>query len=620
MKLIKQNLTENTQTIIQRAAQWPLWIYSIAIWLVIVFALRNQRAYQDSWVLEDIVFVVLFLVLSFIVAAVNEKNGNRLALLATSFVIVLRWIPGLKYVWAYGVAIDQAVHVTNTEYVIRTGFPPLETVYSNVPGMHILLGGIALGSGTTVEEVFKYGFPILMGLIPLIIYFFCCQVQFKPLLRNQIVIASVLVFDPYVLVVQGSPFGTLLLAITVYLFISREFSSTHMKLAITPILMSAAIALTFSHSVTAIILIFLLIISGGLLHFTSVVSIDNLKLTSKSANRFLLIMIVVCLSWWMYQAQGIFNIFVKQIGVYLTQAQGEKAPIPSRAFQLPFEDLFTVLGMLHANIIIMLLLSAAGLAIYWRYRHTEFKQFQNLLMILFTIELALGIVLIGQLARGFGSIEYLRLMAYATILSPFFVGITLSSLKKWNNYAWGLSLSIIFFISFMQVFPYQPWIPTGDSLQLDSSTLENKSDESGVEEISFSDVYTENLVEYSMDEEPLVYLHTVMTNHKISLLTFTKDHISPNIRILTNSVLRSAAYRFWGTDFFKQNPVGLIGPSVPLDSVDNWQIYLLHHAGIAGPLGEQLEFRSRGVINRFISENGNSLIYNNGEAFILLKK
>lgn len=611
MERIKQNLT-------QHAAQWPLWIYSIAIWLVIVFALRNQRAYQDSWVLEDLVFVVLFLVLTFIGVIANEKNGNRLALLATSFVIVLRWIPGLKYVWAYGVAIDQAVHVTNTEYIIQTGFPPLETVYSNVPGMHILLSAIALTSGATVEEVFRYGFPILMGLIPLIIYFFCCQVQFEPQLRNQIVIASVLVFDPYMLVVQGSPFGTLLLAITVYLFISREFSSTHVQLAITPILMSVAIALTFSHSVTAIILILLLIISSMLLYFISIVSNTKLRITSKNANRFLFIIIVICLTWWMYQAQGIFNIFVKQIAVYFTQAQVEKAPIPTRAFQLPFQDLFTVLWMLHANIIIMLLLAGSGLAIYWRYRKTTFKQFNNLLMILFTIELALGVVLIGQLARGFGNIEYLRLMAYATVLSPFFVGITLWSLKKWNHYAWGLSLFIIFLISFMQVFPYQPWIPTGDSLNLESRQLENKSGESGVEEVNFSDLYTKNLIENSVDEEPLVYLHTVMTNHKISLLTFAKEHVSSNIRILTNSVLRSAAYRFWGTDFFKNNPVGLIGPSVPLDSVDNWQIYLLHHAGIAGPLGEQLEFRSRTVINRFVSEKGNSLIYNNGEAFILL--
>ena len=627
MLLHNRNSVEHIR---QQAANWSLWLYGLAVWLLIVFALRNQRAYQDSWILEDIVAPFLFLLVAFVVAVVREKNGHRLALLVTSFLIVLRWIPGFKYIWAYGTAVDQSVHITNTQHMMQTGFPPLETVYTNVPGIHLFLSSIALVSGTNANDVGKYALPILMGLMPLLIYFLLKHSEIEPHLINNIIIATSLAFDPYFLLIQGSPIGTLFSSSIFIWFFSANLSHQILKLPLTIILISFILILPLVHSISSLIII-------GLLVFTFVISfafyhiekLNKIIISYINTLRMLILLVVFCLSWWVYQARGIFSILVEQTSTFILQDQAEKLPVPSRIFQLSLQDTLTFFWILHANIILVFLLSAIGLVILWYYRRSFSINFHRIVLFLFIIQLSLAFILGGQLLSNFGNLEYFRIMGYAVALSPFFVGVTLWYIHKWNKVAWTLTFLTILFLSLMQVFPYQPIVPKADALgsfrNIESIPSGYDSRErSGVDKRNDSSAptakETNSAFENTRRNEPILYLHTVTTNYNKNLLFFAEKYIKEETKILSDRVIKDLAYRFWGDVFFKSHQIGF-NPSpatMPLDSGE-WEVYLLHYAGFAGPLSEPVEFRSRAEINRIISEPKRSLIYSNGEAFVLIQ-
>jgi hypothetical protein len=580
----------------QKVGHWPTWVYSIALWFVVIFALRNQRGYQDSWILEDILVAVLFLVVAFVLVAAVERNSGRLVLLASSFVVVLRWIPGLKYVWAYGTTVGLALHTGNTNQIMQTGFPPAETPYSNTPGMHVLLSAIALVSNTTAEEVVRFAFPIVMALTLLLIYFLCTQIDLDPGLRNQIIIASAFAFDPHFLEIEGTSFGSLLVTGVLVWFLAREFGPSSAKLPMTVILLGGVTALVFSHAVTSFVLAQLLLIAFITLGILSRSALRKLpRNVAQGAVRLLALTSVLFLSWWMYRARFIFNTVVEEIGAFVLYGKIYKAPLPNRLFQIPFQDALIVLWMMHANTIIVFLLASIGVIILWWSRHTLPSQLRNLAVTLFAVELGLVFILVGQFVSRFGTLEYTRIIGYAVALSPFFAGVALWRMHQWNRQVWGITLLTILLLSLMQVFPYQPMMPGGSQL------FENVD-----------------------PDEPILYLHTVATDYQADMLEFAESHTRrSDFLILSDKATRDLAYRFWGAESFRQRRFKYFEYSTAtettrLDSGD-WQVLLLHRAGIAGPLVEPLEFRSRAEINRILSEPGRSLIYSNGESFVLLQ-
>jgi hypothetical protein len=577
---------------IRQSEAWPLWLYSIALWFVVVFALRNRRGYQDSWILEDIVVAVVFLVVAFVLVVAAEKDSGRLALLATSFAVVLRWIPGLKYVWAYGTTTGLALHTDNTHQIMQTGFPPLETAYSNVPGMHVFLSAIALASNTTAEQVVKYAFPVIMGSTPLLIYFLCRQIKLNTSLRNQIIVASTFALDPYFREIEGTSFGALAITILVVWFLIREFGSSSMKLPMTVSLLGTIAVLNFGHAVSGFVLIQLLLITATTLAVLS--KATPIKLSREvvpSTRRLLILTSVVFVTWWMYQAKLVYDLFVDHIVAFAIRGEIEKAPIPSRFFQLPPHDALTVLWMMHGNSFIVFLLASIGVIILWRSRHTFLPESRNALMVLFALELGFTFMAVWQLVASFGTLEYGRIVGYAVALSPLFTGVTLWHIHKWNKTVGSVALLTILFLSLSQAFPYQPMVPKGDSL--------------------FNNIG---------QDEPVLYLHTVATYYQADMLAFAKSRSTPNLFMIADKATRDVGKRFWGAEFFRSRRLKYWTgtETTPLD-IGDWQVYLLHRPGIAGPFGEPLELRSRAEIDRILSEPGRSLIYSNGESFVLLQ-
>jgi hypothetical protein len=569
-----------------------IWAFGVLGWLIILVSLRERRAYQDSWVLEDVLPYVLAFCAAFVWVVLRELQASRLTVFASIFVTVLRLIPGLKYKWAYGTAVDQMVHLSTVQSIMQSGFPPANTPYTDIPGMHALLSMIGLVSKTAVDDVVGIAFPIILGLIPFLIYFLTSQLRINSTLRNQIIIVTALAFDPYFLLIQGSPFGVLLITLVLVFFLSREFGSVYYQLPLTIALLGAIMALTFGHGVSS--LIFILLIAGMPIALKVGGKIWQLPIKNQivpGAGRLFTFTAVLFTSWWMYQARGVFSIFVNQIWAFITRAEVEKAPIPSRVSELGIVDLASIFWSLHGNLLIMVLLSGAGVIILWRQRTALSPRFRTLLTTLFVIELGLGTVLIGQLLTGFGNLEYFRLLGYAIVFTPFFAGATLWTIYRKSKMAWTAVLTAIVFVSLFQIFPYQPGIPGGDRL--------------------FSHINS---------DQYLLYLHTVVTDYQKEMLDFVQTHVNPTATIMSDRVTKDEAYRFWGSEQAELYAIRTQAyATADLDEGD-WDYLLLHRVGNAGPYSEQVEVRHMAQIDRILSSPHYAVVYNNGESFVLSRR
>jgi len=559
------------------------YLYGLINWLIIVISLRNQRSYQDSWILEDITIPILLFVIMFFVVVITETNSNRLALIATSFIITLRLIPGLKYIRGYGTAVDIAVHTNATHHIMMTGFPLADTPYSNVPGLHVLLSAIALVANVTAEEVIKYGIPIITGITILMTYFLYSQIDMDVALRNQIIISSALAFDPFFTELQTTSFGVIIIFIFFVWLLLRNFREKDIHLSLTISLITTVIVLNFSHAVSSFIFMQLLIIA--------ILPLKLICRNSKIANsmiRLIILSFVIFISWWMYQAKYIFNTFVEGIGKLVFFNQAEKPTLPNRLFEISILDIFKVIWMIHGNTVILAIFSLVGIIIFWFYKRTFSQQFRETFFLFIVIESSLILIVIAQLATHFGTLEYIRLFVYAVTICPIFVGITLWQIQKQSIKIWRATLLIILILSLMQVFPYQPMMPIGTGL---------------VKNMTY--------------DEPILYLHTAATNYIFNMAIFAQKHTIPSeTRMVADRTTKNLLGRFWMLEKFEVGSVE--DPKNPLDW-GNWQVLFIHRPGIAGSLGEQFEVRNKKEINRIISETDRSLVYNNGETFILMR-
>lgn len=589
---------QNEDTLLDRViriavSQLHYYFFISAAWLVILVSLRERRSYQDSWVLEGVFPFVLLLLITFIWVVSRESRSSHIAMVSASFVTVLRWIPGLKYKWAYGTAVDQMVHIASIQKIMATGFPPNGTPYTNIPGMHVLMSAVGLLNNATVDEIIGIAFPLILGLIPLLIYFLTSQVRITPLLQNQIIIATALAFDPYFLLIQGSPFGVFLLILVLVFFLSREAGNIYIQLPLTIGLLGSIVALIFGHGVSS--LIFIILIFGmqiGLMLINRIRQVPVNDTISSSARRLFIFTIVAFTIWWIYQAQGVFTIFVSQIWSFISRLEIEKVPIPSRVMELNISDLSFILLSLHGNTIILLVLAGIGVFVLWKRRQMLTPRFQNILISFLILEVGVGIILVGQLISGFGNLEYFRLLGYAVALSPLFIGASLWALQGKSRVGWLLFLSATLFISLFQAFPYQPAIAGGDSLSAEIGA-----------------------------DEYLLYLHAVVTDYQVNMLSFVQKYVKPEQRFMSDRVTRDEAYRFWGPELAQM--VGIrnqASATANLDAGEWWQFMMLHRAGIAGPYTEQVEVRQEAQIERILQSPQYAVVYSNGESYVLVRR
>ncbi len=571
--------------------RWREWTFLVACWLLVITALWQRRSCQDSWVLEGVVAPVLLFTLAFAFLMAKEMSSGPRAVWAALFVTVLRWIPGLKYEFAYGTSIDQAVHIASIGQLITSGFPPPGTAYTDVPGLHTVLAGLAMLSGSSAEQAAKYGFPLLLGLFPFFVYWFCRQFDMDDGLRGQIVLAAALVFDPYFLLIQGSPFGSLLFFLVMAWFLLREFGPRKLRLPFSIGLVTMIASLLFGHAISsltaaAVLMSTFLLLPIILALFKSQVRVGVVF----GGGQFLALLLLLIGGWWLFQAHELFTTAFEQLEAAAHGGASAKLPVPSRLFDLPTIDRLWTMFLMHGSTIVLLLLSAIGALILWKKRDEISPGFKTSLLVIAAAEISLILILAGQLLIGFGNLEYFRLIGYAVLMSPFFAGLALWQLRLRSRIEWAVVICGFLLISLLQIFPYQPAVSKAERV---SSTME--------------------------DGEPVLYFHTVMSSFQADMLAFAWLHAPKQSVSASDRITRDTSLRLFGWTSFRNALFnGYADDNNKLDGGD-WQLLMVHQPGPAGPFSERVECRTRAEVDRIVREPGFSLVYSNGESFILTR-
>jgi hypothetical protein len=575
---------------------WLLF-YLICAWFLLLAAAQNHRSYQDTWALESLLLIFSVFIIAFIAVVNHWINSGYFVLLVSTFVIIIRWIIGLKYSWLYGTAIDQIFHPSSVNYLVETGFPVPATPYTNVPGFHAFFAIVAMISKISAEDVIDYSFPVLIGLIPLIIYNFCRVLRLDNGLTNQIILLSVVAFDPYLLTLQGSTFGAFFIILIVLFFFTRETSVVNQRFAYTVLIFLTTFSLLFSHGISSLFFMALITITSVVFSvwvgFRLMAGVSQKSILSNLTPRMRqlsIFMIVLFICWWMYQARWIFEVFIEQVLALITEEGVTKAPVPNRIFQLDLKNALWMLWMLHGNTIILVVLSILGVVTYLKIRDSLPAVYRYLLYGIMVIAAGLVFVLGVQLLSGFGNLEYMRLIVYGVTLTPFITGLLFWRLYKANSTLWLLSFALVMILSLMQVFPYQPWVPSGKLL-----------------------------FDYIDEDQPVLYMHSVVTSYQETMLNFASTHHKENAEIFGDLVTIYEALKFWGVDYFWWLPIQRDWTTFTELDGGNWELLLIHRPGKSGPLGEPVELRHTGEINRILQKPGRSLIYDNGESYILMR-
>jgi hypothetical protein len=577
-----------------------LGIYLFSVGLSLGSAASLRRGYQDSWVLEGLVPQVIFTIVAFTIYVQNEQKSQYIALAASLFTLSLRLVPALKYSHSYGLAIDQGVHLANLTSLVKTGFPEPGNIYTDEPGIYIILAALRIFKGPYADDLIRFGPPLILSLYPLFIYTLSKQIKFTEEVSRYITLASILVIDPYFLTFQGSTFGSLLLTLLSIAIISREISRITPKLSWSIYAILILVALAVSHAITSIIACLLFFLVGLIINIASLSKLkkhtnqERLGYAIRSSG---ILGLVIVLSWWMYRSGLVFNVIVQKGSELISNwSNPTRPPIPSKFFNLSLLDQLKVVMLHHIDFLLLAALSILGIWTIWkgsRWQQTRKSYSFHLILI---IEGLLTTFLIAQMVLRIGQIEYSRLISYAIALTPFLIGPAFvqfsRSLKRKANkqltqVVLGVSLSILIAISLIQAFPYQPLLPKSAIIK---------------EELGVS--------------EPLLYMHSVLSNQQVCMLDFVNTHRTSTDKLGADVVTHNSAVGQWGINLTRE--IGM-ERSVPTRSLEDgkWITLMTHHPGIAGSLFEQAEFRTLTLIDPLQYPLNYSVLYDNGGAFVI---
>ena len=594
----------------KRFSQQPNWFknhlqkpsfygYILSIGILLGSASSLHRSYQDSWALENLIPQILLVILFFSIYVVNEKRLVYIVISVCLFIFSFKALPGFKYINPYGSAIDQSVHWANIQAMLNSGIPENGNVYSDEPGIYILLIALNLLGNVSTSSLLRFGPALLLSLSPFFIYIIGKSISKSDDQLRFIVISCVFITDPYFLVLQGSTFGTFLFTIFVAIFFNRNKKyQSSFNISWTILLIIVLCSLTMTHAITSLITgVILLVIWGFQTFYNEVLNIsqnERRKAVYLTANLGIL-SLVITLSWWVYKANLVINVVVeKTVQLLVNFLNPIRPPIPPNFFSLSSGEQMIILSLYHLDFILVILLSVIGFLLFLRSFSNRASELRKLLIPL-SMQIIFISVLFFQLVFKIGQIEYSRFISYLLIFSPIFIGETLLGFETFlkrrylTNKIWksilSVSLMSLIIVAFIQAFPYQPIVP--------KRAIINDS-----------------------ESQPVVYLHTVLSNNQISMLQFVKNHLLPGVKIGADIVTFNSAIGFWGIE---QTQIIHLQRALPTQPIQNgkWAIFLYHRPGPAGPLFEQLEYRNLAIIPLLNLPTNWSVLYDNGGSFVI---
>jgi hypothetical protein len=291
---------------------------------------------------------------------------------------------------------------------------------------------------------------------------------------------------------------------------------------------------------------------------------------------------VAVISYWMYDAGLVWDKFVLNVSSALNPGE-TPALVPSRLYELPILDQIIVGLFYHARDGVVVVMAGAALLLLLRDRGEA--RFRNALRILALIWALWCALLLVVFLTGFGSQGYRRFLSYVIGAAP-----VLAAYAGWKMVAFGrrrlqfarkpmfgLCLAALVLATGLELFPYQPAVP-------DISTAPG-------------------------NVAPAIWLHQVNTIYQQKMLQFADSQLPAEGQLLTDYVGSRQSILFIGPDARTQRRTG--------QQRSEAAFLLLHWPGKAGAYGEQAEYRSPQVIERWRNMQMMDTIYDNGGSFIL---
>jgi hypothetical protein len=351
--------------------------------------------------------------------------------------------------------------------------------------------------------------------------------------------------------------------------------------------------LIFSHVLTALYLASFLIVAVIFLKFLSIRkkwvlrSYHNARIVVIGT---LVILFVSLTARLTFASGNVLETFVIA-GKSLLTGTGS-AIVPETFFKVPFSARIALLALKYGADALIALMSCVGvIVLFVKFRHKNRETFEKFYTFLLCFVGAILALLAFQLLSNFSEPGHERFIFYAMVLSPFLVGLFLWHLSHFfHKYRLGSAIIVLFLtscisVSLIQIFPFQSIAPRANVLSPKLPANEYIFDFRSV-----NTVYQENMIVFA-------------------------ERFSLNRTIVASDTVTRWQVNGFANDTFARRVI--YNSSLLIQNLD-WDLFLLHYDGKAGPLNEKVENRTSEALTELKYNLGN-VVYDNGESFIIAK-
>jgi hypothetical protein len=556
-----------------------LLVFSITILLVATILVR--RDYQDSWVLEGIELPFLLFVSIFTCVFFSERKVSWFVSLAVLARVVFVLVSSLKYVWFQGVFIDQQLQFNLASYVFSTGTISTQAVttsfsfYIGSPLLHVLTAMISLVTGISIVDSMKLIPVLLAPLVPLMTYCILKLLKLdheKNILKLSLFFSAIPLADTQLLV-AGSLFGVPLALLSLFTLVAALQKHDRRYWLLCAFFL---VALAAAHSVSSFILS--AIIAGVFIIQRFPRFKPKFHLRSVTA----LAVVIIGLSWLMFPAyftmQEISRDFLISVPTGSAPRAEAIAPTFIQLLQVsPFSAVETFIVFYGADIA-FIILTLISLIFLLKMRRNQ--NAASSFLVLFTILMFFAILL------GLGiNIGARRGLILGRMVTPLFAGIAVYYCVRTKKWLIPIIIAALLLFSTVQFYNCQPMLPSANVLNKNLS----------------SDV-------------PIAFVTNVNSVYQRQSVSFALHYINSG-RITSDSNTRNQIAGVASSDFMSVHVLNN-NPLDPLDPDLSYDYYMIHFPGKAGQITESASARDPVLIGETIANN--SVIYNNGESFVLV--
>jgi len=550
-----------------------------------------RRDFQDSWVLEGLEFPVIALSITFVLYVFVEDKMSWIMVFSLIYRLVMLLLPGVKYIWFQGVAIDQHSHYMLTRSIFDRGYIPSGRTYSDTPLLHLSFVIYSMATGVSLLNSFKF-LEILYWLsYPLMIYAFMKKLgAFKSSLplKYALIISSIPVKPVLSYVVSGTTFGTLLVFLFLTQFIKLLQRNNRGEWVIV-IILGGTLVITHLYS-SLMLLITLLTIFLIIVPLLSTFSVKFSQLRrvvrTTACTSAIITIVLVNVAYLINQVTISLEKGLELVTVFFGKITGAtivtRQLIPQRFYEIPFLDGLRVILVLYGAEILLMILTIIGIVVTIRKLRT---QFQSGLIFLSLYSISLWVMLLIQFLSGFGGLEYSRILVLSLILSPIFSAIAISYAKKTlAKKLVKLLIPLLMVLATIELYGFQPIIPM-----------------------------------YEHTNEPVLYVGIVNSPYQRFMIKYAERYVHVGSiacdRVTQNQIIGLTSYNFSDNHLaWYYPPSKLLYNNITEKEYD---YFLIHLPGKSGSFHESAEIRTHSLIVESIYSS--NVLYSNGESYVLSK-